>query len=940
VGEELAGPVRDVCALLARIKVSGRRGVEALRDACGYRGTSQVYAILAGQVRTPPSEKRVAAWIACCAREDAGLAAAWMQEYQELAGEYRRQARRAAAADPRRARSTSARAGWRRVEESDPYRLGVHRPIQVPEVVRAVLPTYVPRDVDAGAGGVRARLAAAAERGGFVLLVGDSSAGKTRTAYEAVRAVLPGWWLVHPADPAAAAALADHDPSRLVVWLDEVESYLDGAHALSAGVVERLLDGPGPVVLVATIWPDRFARYCAPPARDDDDPYRRQRALLRLADPVSVPHVFSPAERERAARAADGDPRLRAALAAPGYGLTQTLAAAPQLVDRWEHAASVGGPRRGPYRRAVLTAALDAARLGARAPLTATLLRAAALDYCAPGEQARAPSDWFDDALAYATDNTQMHGAAAALDPVGPGMGQVSGYVPAGFLLQHAARVRRAVGPPPSLWIALRDELTHPDDVDRIATAAYERGIYAIAEPLLRARADAGDEFAAYRLAEILAAAGDVEGLHARAAVGEEEAAARLAWAHIDAGDPRAAIEVFRVQADAGDRTAARRLAKHLEKLGDVDGLRARADAGEAPAAVRLAGLLANAGDVDELRARAEAGDGYSACQYARLLADSGDRPAAIAVLRPLAGFPGAADLLSEMLVDAGELPAAIDLFAARADAGDRSATVRLVGLLAQAGNVEELRARAKAGGAAVHRLAAVLAGGGNQREAIDVLRPWADDGDRAAAARLADLLVEAGDITGLRARAEAGDHAAIARLVTVAVNAGDRSTAIDLLRPRVAADDWFARRLATLLAEAGDVEELRVWADSGGRWAAAKLADLLAEAGDVEELRARVDAGDHQAAVALARQLAFAGDDRLARFGFRPDGSIADRAEWRLARRPEPQESPTPRDALSPTSCGAPAPTPPLSPGSWATGAAPPSAETAPVRSSTRWSA
>ena len=56
--------------------------------------------------------------------------------------------------------------------------------------------------------GVRARVAAAAERGGFVLLVGGSSVGKTRCAVEAVKALLPDWWLVHPAGPAEVAALA------------------------------------------------------------------------------------------------------------------------------------------------------------------------------------------------------------------------------------------------------------------------------------------------------------------------------------------------------------------------------------------------------------------------------------------------------------------------------------------------------------------------------------------------------------------------------------------------------------------------------------------------------------------------------------------------------------------------------------------------------------
>jgi TIR domain len=80
-----------------------------------------------------------------------------------------------------------------RADEADLRRLGVHAAISVPGVAEEVPPEYVPRDADADGHGVRARVAAGAERGGFVLLVGGSSVGKTRCAAEAVRALLPDW---------------------------------------------------------------------------------------------------------------------------------------------------------------------------------------------------------------------------------------------------------------------------------------------------------------------------------------------------------------------------------------------------------------------------------------------------------------------------------------------------------------------------------------------------------------------------------------------------------------------------------------------------------------------------------------------------------------------------------------------------------------------------
>ena len=151
-------------------------------------------------------------------------------------------------------------AGGVRVNEADPRRLGVHAAISVPGV-----PDEAPAGVRAAGrrrrrAGVRARVAAAAERGGFVLLVGGSSVGKTRCAAEAVKALLPDWWLVHPAGPEQVAALAKAPSPRTVIWLDELQRYLDREHGLTGAVVRALLNAPDPVVIIATLWPDRYTR--------------------------------------------------------------------------------------------------------------------------------------------------------------------------------------------------------------------------------------------------------------------------------------------------------------------------------------------------------------------------------------------------------------------------------------------------------------------------------------------------------------------------------------------------------------------------------------------------------------------------------------------------------------------------------------------------------
>ena len=401
----------------------------------------------------------------------------------------------AGAGNPARDVEPARPPGAVRAGDADLRRLGVHAAISVPGVPDDVLPEYVPRDADAAGSGVRARVAAAAERGGFVLLVGGSSVGKTRCAAEAVRVVLPDWWLVHPSGPDQVAALAQVPSPRTVVWLNELQDYLDGEHGLTAAVVRALLNHPA--VIIGTLWPERYAAYTTEPEPGAADPHRQERQVLDLADVVRIAPAFSEAEQGRARVAAARDPRLRVALESAGYGLTQTLAAAPQLVARWEDAQTAS-----PYAWAVLTAALDMARLGARAPLSADLLRAAAPGYCTSQQQAEAPDNWFERALAYAT--AKLYGAAAALSPVGSGMGQVAGYTVADYLERLGRTEREKKLPPPSFWAAAGDQLPAAA-LPGLASQARSRGMYRTAAGLLKDSLRKGVETGAADLLSLLA---------------------------------------------------------------------------------------------------------------------------------------------------------------------------------------------------------------------------------------------------------------------------------------------------------------------------------------------------------------------------------------------------------------------------------------------------
>jgi hypothetical protein len=74
-------------------------------------------------------------------------------------------------------------------------------------------------------------------------------------------------------------------------------------------------------------------------------------AVRHLADVVRIDPEFSPAEQDRARTAAARDPRLRIALGAAGYGLTQTLAAAARRQPRHHLQIRSRDPRPDPVSR-------------------------------------------------------------------------------------------------------------------------------------------------------------------------------------------------------------------------------------------------------------------------------------------------------------------------------------------------------------------------------------------------------------------------------------------------------------------------------------------------------------------------------------------------------------------------------------------------------------
>jgi hypothetical protein len=297
--------------------------------------------------------------------------------------------------------------GPRRVGQlADPVLLGVH-----PAARDGVgqVPVYVARDIDD-------RVDEALLAGGFVLLSGESTAGKTRVAYEAVRRVLPDHHLVAPVSRESVRTVVETvvDQRRCVVWLDDIERFF-GAHGLTVPLLHRMLAADA--VIVGTIRVaelDRFgARHEAGLGDGERDGWRTAREVLRLAVEIPLTRRWSTAELDRAGHSTDR--RVRLALdMTDTFGLAELLADGPELARDWRNAWRPGGQ---PHGAALVAAAVDCRRAGLSDPVPVDLLAALAGHYLDAKGGATLRPEPLDAALAWAT--TPARGASSLLLPSG-----------------------------------------------------------------------------------------------------------------------------------------------------------------------------------------------------------------------------------------------------------------------------------------------------------------------------------------------------------------------------------------------------------------------------------------------------------------------------------------------------------------------------------------
>jgi hypothetical protein len=486
-----------------------------------------------------------------------------------------------------------------------PVALGVHT------AIGGTLPSYARREHDDL---LRALLNPAVLTSRMVVLRGTSSTGKTRAAYEAVLECLPGWLVDYPRTTTILAKrLREGFAPRTVVWLDELWRFTSPDAEVLAELGDMLTVN-SQIVVIATLWPVHWAAYTrengpilGTPFDDAEQPARlRADSLLGLkpllkglpelsksantCDPafggiIDVPDRFTEPEimsaRQQGDQAVVSAITAAEAAGAPGM-VTQYLAGVPDLEEHY------AGPGTDPYGRAVITAAVDAARFGHAGPFPEALLHQAVVGYLDDSLRTVDQERWWPRALQYAT--RELKGTVTALTPVPPATGTgVDGYRLADYLDQQGRRDREAALGPASLWDALTAHTAQSADLSRIGQSAYDRGMYRYAAVAWKKAIAAGGIGAIANLLSLLR----------RVVPDNCGQAAEWVAAHAAVDDPATAATAFEALREAGHNAAASALATEVVEsvtLDDPDGLarliRVLATARERAAIMTLGGRL------------------------------------------------------------------------------------------------------------------------------------------------------------------------------------------------------------------------------------------------------------------------------------------------------------------------------------------------------------
>jgi tetratricopeptide (TPR) repeat protein len=773
----------------------------------------------------------------------------------------------------------------------------------------------------------------------MLVVTGTSSTGKSRALYEALLGhdQIQAWPLVYPADPPQLLELLSEDllASRIVLWLNDLEQYLLSplGERIALGL-RALLRNPElePIAVVATLWPGHWETLTEEATSQSPDPYLpARRLLIYQAQRVHAAENFDSKSRQALLADETADPRMVEAIRLSGESGTviQTLSGGPFLLDRYLHP-DPDNPERA-YSQAVLSAAIDARRLGLGPELPKPFLEHAARGYLAPEMRPDAPAEWVELGLRGASK--KQRGVQALQLRRRPGdTDPLDAYRLHDFLAQYGGESRHEDLVPAGLWEAAAEpgRLTGAECLV-LADAAHQRYLYGYAHRLYRLIPTEDSTEARSGWLRLLRDQGKLDMIRAEAARGDLSAH-RILVQELMRQDRRSGSwpsAELRGACDSAVTAGCEDLREGLAEILATDGANEDAekeyrrilafDPEAEHARLQFIDLLIKRSQIEEAVNVARVHEQYSQDIYWGLvvrLLDSGRAEIAFPLIRSALDADELPDVashhaLADKLASAGgeELlrvlsakgfrPATLTLNRITAQAADNEtlaqrddndAREEQAKRLTAAHNDSELRRLAEQGdSSAAWHLTLQLEEQGKILDAISILRPWATAtpsspfgfliADRRAR-KLVSLLEEAGHDEALHQLVTNG-HGAFSRPLADWCHRHNHRADLEYLASR-SNDGYVRKRLSWLLREAGDqaaLQELAIRSKAGHR---VLISSLIAD-GNTEELYRRVVLGDTYAQRFL-ENLIEQNDPRipgtmLRRSGLQPDGRLATNA-------------------------------------------------------------
>lgn len=431
----------------------------------------------------------------------------------------------------------------------------------------------------------------------LILLRGDAATGKSRSCWEAMRAVLGDravWHARAPGDPDELLTAFDRGvlSDQMVVWLDDVGPLLRGHLGRQvAKEIQTILEprSARSLILLGSIWSGDWRGIIEEPpkafgVRRDLNSDLFSPVVDRLLNPdhsgpryshkviiVDIPSDFSHSQ----ARAIDddpaADPRLKLARAGDNRSVTQYLAGAPLLEHRYQTCAADG--------KEVLNTFMDFGRLSGVNLLPVAFLTGLRHDHREeePPQEWQAPRRPIPEIIASLQEPDR--------DLPGPIIHRLGNLVTEAApedsfrLARHldylGRSTRQHIYPDPAFWRTARTVFLGANVLSSLARAAEDRQRYATAAALYAASPTSNP----HRLRS-------------------------LALLYARGGQYRQAVETARQAIQEGDTTPLRVLAKRgLPGYPTQDLYRLAASAGDGHAAFLLTRIYLSQGHDEEARA-------------------------------------------------------------------------------------------------------------------------------------------------------------------------------------------------------------------------------------------------------------------------------------------------------------------------------------------------